>query len=147
MRLNRMGSKPSSINPSQGFTLVEIMVVVLIIAVLAAVVAPDFFANAEKAQAAKAKSDLRSVKSALDIYRMDNFQYPTTAEGLEALVSKPASAGDGYKPSLDKIPKDPWGREYKYRNPSTKSNKGIDVYSTGKDGQPNTADDIGTWDL
>lgn len=133
----------------KGFTLIEIMVVVVIIGLLAGIVAPKIFGNIGKASISKAKSDIRSLESALNSYKLDNFDYPATDQGLEALVSNPGDARnyapDGYMPRL---PKDPWGRDYLYLNPG--ENGAIDVYSLGKDGQPGgEADDadIGNWSL
>ena len=134
-----------------GFTLIEIMVVVVIIGILASVVVPRIMDNPDKARTAKAKHDIRSLESALDIYRLDNFVYPTTDQGLEALISLPSSSPEpanwkqgGY---IKKLSNDPWGNEYLYLNPGEHGE--IDIYSLGADGAPdgegpNT--DIGSWD-
>ena len=111
--------KPSSRQQS-GFTLIEIMVVVIILGILAAIVAPNVIGRIDDAQVTRAKQDIRGIESALKFYRMDNFAYPTSEQGLEALVSKPADPNirnwkaGGY---LDRLPKDPWGNEYQYLNP------------------------------
>jgi general secretion pathway protein G len=138
-------------NRQSGFTLIEIMVVVVIIGILASVVVPRIMDNPDKARTAKAKNDLRALESALDIYRLDNYVYPTTDQGLEALVSKPTSAPEppnwkqgGY---IKKLSKDPWGNEYMYLNPGEHGE--IDIYSLGADGAPGgegPAKDIGSWD-
>lgn len=134
-----------------GFTLIEIMVVVVIIGILASVVVPRIMDNPDKARTAKAKNDIQALGSALDIYRLDNYVYPTTDQGLEALVSQPTSAPEpanwkqgGY---IKKLSKDPWGNEYLYLNPGEHGE--IDIYSLGADGAPGGEGpnkDIGSWD-
>ena len=120
-----------------GFTLIEIMVVVVIIGILASVVVPRIMDNPDKARTAKVKNDLRALESALDIYRLDNFVYPTTDQGLESLVSLPTSSPEppnwkqgGY---IKKLTKDPWGNEYQYLNGEGGE---IEIYSLGADGAP-----------
>jgi len=117
-----------------GFTLIEIMVVVVILAILASVVVPRIMDNPDKARVAKAKQDIRALESALDIYRLDNFSYPSTDEGLEALVQKPASAPNwkegGY---VKKLNKDPWGHDYQYIAPSSSAGN-VQIFSLGADG-------------
>ncbi len=133
----------------RGFTLIEVMVVVVILSILAAVVVPRIMDNPDKARVVKAKQDIRVIKNQLDLYRLHNYRYPTTEQGLESLVRKPADAAHwkagGY---LEKLPKDPWGRPYQYLSPGVKGE--IDVFSYGADGQAGGtgADaDIGSWDL
>lgn len=135
---------------ARGFTLIEVMVVVVILGILAAVAVPRIMDNPDKARAAKAKQDVRAIEAALDMYRLDNYHYPSTQQGLEALVSKPS--GDpparnwkdgGY---LRSVPKDPWGNDYLYLSPGTKNE--IDIYSLGADGRPGGDGpnaDIGNW--
>lgn len=135
-----------------GFTLIEIMVVIVIIGILASVVVPRVMDNPDKARAAKAKHDIQALESALDIYRLDNFTYPTTDQGLEALVSKPGGSPEpknwksgGY---IKKLRKDPWGNDYLFLSPG--QNGEIDIYSLGADGAPGGEGvyaDIGSWDL
>ncbi len=136
----------------RGFTLIEVMVVVVILSILAAVVVPRIMDNPDKARVAKVKQDIRALESALNLYRLDNFVYPTTEQGLEALIELPTvepeprnwKAG-GY---IDRLPKDPWGGDYQYLSPG--ENGEIDIYSLGADGQPDgegLAADIGNWDL
>lgn len=132
-----------------GFTLIEIMVVVVILGILASVVVPRIMDNPDKARVAKAKQDIRALESALDIYRLDNFTYPTTDQGLEALVQKPSNAANwkngGY---VKKLNKDPWGRDYQFLSPGTHGE--IDIYSLGADGAPGGDGinaDIGSWEL
>ena len=142
--------KPSPRQQS-GFTLIEIMVVVIILGILAAIVAPNVIGRIDDAQVTRAKQDLRGIESALKFYRMDNFAYPTSEQGLEALVSKPADPNirnwkaGGY---LDRLPKDPWGNEYQYLNPG--QNGEIDIYTYGRDGRPGGEGidaDLGNWNL
>jgi len=145
--------KTKNINRTKqsGFTLIEIMVVVVIIGILASVVVPRIMDNPDKARTAKAKNDLRAYESALDIYRLDNFVYPTTDQGLESLVVLPNSSPEppnwkqgGY---VKKLSKDPWGNEYLYLNPGEHGE--IDIYSLGADGAPGGEGpnkDIGSWD-
>jgi general secretion pathway protein G len=120
-----------------GFTLIEIMVVVVILGILAALVVPNILGNVDEARATAAVQDIRAIESALDMFRLDNFRYPTTEEGLEALVSQPIDPNirnwrqGGY---LKKLPKDPWGNPYQYESPGSRGE--IDIYTYGADGQP-----------
>lgn len=118
----------------QGFTLIEIMVVVVIIAILAALIAPNIIGRDDQARVAAAKSDLQSISQALDMYKMDNFRYPTTDQGLEALVKEPEGAKNwpqgGY---LKSQPKDPWGTPYVYLAPGVDGP--YDLKSLGADGK------------
>lgn len=121
----------------KGFTLIEIIVVVVIIGLLAAVIAPNIFGEVEKARNKKALSDLRALESALGLYRLDNYSYPTTEQGLQALVTRPSGSPEaknwrsgGY---IKRMPLDPWGNEYQYINPAT--NGDFDLFSFGADGR------------
>lgn len=139
------------LNKQQGFTLIEIIVVVVIIGILATFVAPKFMGKTDTARITKAKSDILSLESALDVYKLDNFTYPTTDQGLDALIAMPSSdpvpanwQQGGY---IKKLQKDPWQRDYLYLSPGEHSE--IDIYSLGADGVeggegPNA--DIGNWD-
>ena len=135
---------------SKGFTLIELMVVLVILGVLAAMIAPKIMNRPDEARVMAATQDIASVVQALKLYRLDNLRYPSTEQGLQALVSKPTIEpipgnwkSGGY---LEKLPKDPWGTPYLYLNPGRHGE--IDVYSLGADGQPggegNDAD-IGSW--
>ncbi|MGB5352197.1 MAG: type II secretion system major pseudopilin GspG [Woeseia sp.] len=146
---NHKGCQRSS--RQQGFTLIEIMVVVIILGILAAIVAPNVIGRVGDAQIAAAKQDLRGIENALKFYRLDNFSYPSTEQGLQALVSRPNDPNlrnwkqGGY---LDRMPKDPWGNPYQYLNPG--NNGEVDIYTLGRDGRPGGEGedaDIGNWDL
>jgi general secretion pathway protein G len=122
----------------RGFTLIEIMVVVVILAVLGALVVPKILENVDKARVTRAQSDIRAIQTALDLYRLDNFKYPTGEQGLQALVSQPSDPSitnyraGGYLPSL---PKDPWNNLYVYVNPGPNGTD-YDIISYGRDGKP-----------
>ena len=134
-----------------GFTLIEIMVVVVILGILATLVVPSVIQNVSEARINKARSDIRTIESQMEMFRLHAFRYPTTDEGIESLVKPPASpdASDRWKgPYLPKVPNDPWGRPYLYISPGTRAD--IDLYSLGADGQPGGEGenaDIGNWNL
>jgi len=135
---------------SAGFTLVEIMVVVVILGILAVLIVPRVLGRSDEARQAAAKHDIATVMQSLKLYRLDNGRYPTNEQGLQALVTKPAAAPapSNWKPYLDKVPKDPWGNTYQYLSPGVHDE--VDVFSLGADGQPGGtgADlDIGSWQL
>jgi len=136
----------------RGFTLIEIMVVIVILGVLAALVVPRVLERPDEARAVAARADIASIMAALKLYRLDNQRYPTTEQGLAALVARPEAppVPPNWKPGgyLEKLPKDPWGHPYVYVNPGLKGE--IDVMSYGADGQPGGTGpdaDIGSWDL
>jgi general secretion pathway protein G len=135
-----------------GFTLIEIMVVVVILGILAALVVPKIMGRPDEARVVAARQDIATLMQALKLYKLDNIAYPSTEQGLQALVVKPGSApippnwkSGGY---IDRLPKDPWGHEFQYLNPGLHGE--IDVFSLGADGAPggegNDAD-IGSWSL
>jgi general secretion pathway protein G len=135
----------------RGFTLIEIMVVVIIIGLLAAVVVPQFLGRVDDARIAKAKQDIQALETGLTMFKLDNFSYPTNEEGLKALVEKPNDPNiknwraGGY---LKRLPKDPWGNDYQYQYPGTHGD--IDLFSFGADGQAGGEGvnaDIGNWNL
>jgi general secretion pathway protein G len=137
---------------NRGFTLIEIMVVIVILGVLAALVVPKVLERPDDARAIAAKSDIATIMQALKLYRLDNQRYPTGEQGLNALVAKPETAPvpPNWKPGgyLERLPKDPWQSAYQYLNPGLKGE--IDVFSFGADGQPGGTGkdaDIGSWDL
>jgi len=135
---------------SRGFTLIEIMVVMVILGLLVAIVAPNIMGRSDQAKVTVAETQLSNIANALDLYRLDNSHYPSTQQGLEALVSKPTGSPepknwnpDGY---LKSVPEDPWGSEYQYVSPGTEGP--YDLYSYGSDGQPGgegDAADISVW--
>ena len=136
----------------RGFTLIEIMVVVVILGILAALVVPQVMNRPDQAKVTVAKGDIKAIGAALDMYKLDNYSYPSTQQGLDALVEKPGGNPqpknwnrDGY---LKRVPKDPWGNEYQYLSPGTQGQ--FDLYSYGADGKQGGSDlnaDIGNWDL
>jgi len=133
----------------KGFTLLEIMVVIVILGVLASMVVPNLMGNKDKADRQKVVSDIIALENALDMYRLDNNRYPTTEQGLEALQDKPSGdpeprnyPEDGY---IKRLPEDPWGNEYLLVSPGEHGR--IDVLSVGFDGEEGTDDDIGNWNL
>lgn len=141
-----------TMNRSRGFTLIEVMVVIVILGILAAVIVPKIMDRPDEARIVKAKNDIRVLQNQLELYRLDNFDYPTTDQGLEALVQKPDIPPEppkwksgGY---IDRLPTDPWGRPYQYLYPG--QNAKIDIYSLGADGQlggEGSNADIGNWNL
>ncbi|KIU53706.1 general secretion pathway protein GspG [Pseudomonas putida] len=133
----------------RGFTLIEIMVVVVILGILAAMVVPKVLDRPDQARATDARQDIAGLMQALKLYRLDNGSYPSAAQGLKVLVEKPASAKPGtWRAYLERLPNDPWGRPYHYLNPG--ANGEIDVFSLGADGEPDgdgVNADIGSWQL
>lgn len=131
-----------------GFTLIEVMVVVVILGILAAIVVPRIMDRPDEARKVKAQQDIRALEAALNLYRLDNYTYPTTDQGLDALVTKPAAPEPprwkegGY---IDRLPLDPWQHPYQFLNPGTHG--AVDIYSMGPDGQSGSDDDIGNWTL
>ena len=136
----------SGLRRAGGFTLIEVMVVVVILGILAAVLVPKVMDRPDEARIVKARQDIRALEAAMNLYKLDNYDYPTTDQGIEALVTKPDSAPEpprwktgGY---IDRLPQDPWQQPYQYLNPGVHGS--IDVYSLGPDRQP-SEDDVGNW--
>jgi len=132
----------------RGFTLIELMVVLVIIGVLASLIVPSVLDRVDEAKVTAARTDVNSLMEALKRYRLDNQRYPTSEQGLQALVTKPTTSPvpPNWKPTLDKLPNDPWGRPYQFANPGVKGP--IDVFSYGADGQAGGEgkdEDIGSW--
>ena len=149
--MQTLNFKPSRKRQS-AFTLIEVMIVVVILGILAAVVIPKLLDRPDQARVTAAKSDIAVIMQQLKLYRLDNTFYPSTDQGLQALIVKPSTQpipanwkGGGY---LEKLPNDPWGRPYQYLNPGVKGE--IDVFSLGADGQAGGEGvnaDIGSWNL
>lgn len=138
------------LSTQKGFTLIEILIVVVILSVLAITVVPQFLDQPGKARTARAQSDIQNLKKALSMYKLDNFNYPSTSQGLQALVSQPSGQpqAKNWKPGgyIEKLIMDPWGNPYQYLNPGSRGE--IDIYSLGADGQPGGEgenQDIGNW--
>lgn len=130
----------------KGFTLIELMLVVIIIGALVAMVMPRLTGRGEQARVAAAKADIQAnIATALKLYELDNGEFPSTEEGLGALLNKPASKNSWRGPYLEKSPIDPWGREYKYKSPGEHRQSDYDLYSLGKDGTESD-DDVANWE-
>jgi general secretion pathway protein G len=132
----------------RGFTLIELMVVLVIIGVLAALIVPNVLDRTDDARATASKADINNLVQALKLYKLDNQRYPSAEQGLEALVRKPTAGAvpPNWRTYLDKLPADPWGKPYQYINPGVKGE--IDVFSLGADGQAGGDGknaDIGSW--
>lgn len=132
-----------------GFTLLEVMVVIVILGILASMVVPNLMGSQERANVQKAVSDITALETSLSMYKMDNYNYPTTEQGLEALVTETdieplprRFPEEGY---IKRLPNDPWGNEYQLLNPG--ENGKVDIFSMGPDGEAATDDDIGNWNL
>ncbi len=137
-------------SPGAGFTLIEVLVVVVILGILAAIIVPRIMDQPDRARVTKAQQDIQALVTGLSLYKLDNFSYPSTDQGLDALVEQPQGQPEarnwkdgGY---IDRLPADPWGSQYLYLNPGVHGN--IDVYSQGADGSPGGEEmnaDIGNW--
>jgi len=145
---SRLRARPIAHHLSKGFTLIEIMVVMVIIGILAALIVPGVLDRADDARVTAARTDVGNLMQALKLYKLDNQRFPTGEQGLEALRNKPTSGPipSNWKTYVEKLPNDPWGHPYQYANPGVKSE--IDVFSFGADGQPGGEGkdaDIGSW--
>jgi len=136
----------------RGFTLIEVMIVVVILSILAAVVVPKIMSRPDEARVTKARQDIRAIGAALDLYRLDNYSYPTTDQGLLALVETPADLPKGARWKkggyIERIPRDPWGNEYLYLQPG--NNAEYELYSYGADGVSGGIEDkadITNWNM
>ncbi|SEL57370.1 type II secretion system protein G (GspG) [Colwellia chukchiensis] len=138
-----------AVTSSRGFTLLEVMVVIVILGILASMVVPNLMGSQERANLQKAVSDINALETSLSMYKMDNYKYPSTEQGLEALVSEtdieplPRRFPEGGY--VKRLPNDPWGNEYQLLNPG--EHGAMDVFSMGPDGEAGTDDDIGNWNL
>src|SRR5258705_9914000 len=146
------GNTTMKIAGARGFTLIEIMVVMVILALLATLVVPKVLEQLDRARVDKAKTDIRGYETALNMYRLDNFRYPTTDQGLEALVKKPLDPTiKNWRPGgyLPKLTKDPWGSDYQFISPGTHGTD-FDLFSYGADGQAGGEGydaDVGNWNI
>ena len=139
-------------NNARGFTLIEVLVVITILTILAALIVPRIMDRPDQARQVAARNDIRAIESAFNLYRLDNGVYPSTEQGLSSLVQKPDVGviprnwkSGGY---LDRLPKDPWGKDYQYISPGVQGD--IDIFTYGRDGQPGGEGydaDIGSWNL
>jgi general secretion pathway protein G len=136
-------------NKQRGFTLLEVMVVIVIIGLLGSVVVQNLMGNMDTAKIQKAVQDINALETSLSMYKMDNYKYPSTEQGLDALVEETdveplprRFPNGGY---VKRLPDDPWGNEYQLLNPG--ENGDIDIFTMGPDGEPGTEDDIGNWNL
>lgn len=139
---------PTHRHRARGFTLIELMVVLVIIGVLSALIVPNVLDRLDQGKVTAARTDIATISQALKMYRIDNQRYPSAEQGLDALVRKPTAGAipPNWKPYVEKLPNDPWQRPYQYVNPGVKGE--IDVFSFGADGQPGgegTDADIGSW--
>jgi general secretion pathway protein G len=147
MRTGLTKSFSKILRDSRGFTLIELMLVIIIIGVLVAMVAPRLAGRSQQAKDAAARADINAnLSAALDLFEMHNGRYPSTAEGLAALRAAPAGAVDWKGPYLKRaVPLDPWGKPYVYRSPGQHNREDYDLSSVGPDGAEGTADDITNW--
>ena len=147
MKINRLKLAQFNRHDRRAFTLVEMLLVVTIIGILAAIVIPKMVGRSEQAREAAARADIASMKTALDAFEVDNGYYPKGNNGLADLIQSPRDARNWHGPYLEKIPIDPWGNAYIYQYPGKHNPGSYDLMSTGRDGQPGTTDDIGNWDM
>ena len=130
----------------RAFTLIELLLVLVILAALAAVVVPKFTRRSEQARITAARTDIANLEVALDAFEVDTGRYPTTEEGLEALVEEPANVKGWMGPYIKRgVPKDPWGNPYVYAQPGQQNESGYDLHSFGPDGKDGGGDDITNW--
>ncbi|MEM6985073.1 MAG: type II secretion system major pseudopilin GspG [Pseudomonadota bacterium] len=135
-------------NRQRGFTLLEIMIVVVILGVLGTMILPNILGRPDEARQVKARQDISAIEAALELYRLDNFNYPSADDGLQALIENPGDGAPNWKDGgyLKKLAKDPWQRDYVYLNPGERGE--IDIYTLGRDGAPGGEGpdaDIGNW--
>lgn len=134
---------------NRGFTLIEIMVVVVVIALLGAMIVPTLFSKVQQAEETRIAQDIRAIDSALKFYRLDNYRYPNQSQGLDALIAEPQGSQRWNGPYLEDLPQDPWGEPYQFRYPGTKG-KDYDVFTLGTDdreGGEGSDQDWGNWNI
>ena len=137
--------RPAPARAQRGFTLIEILVVVVILGLLASLIAPNVIGRIGDSRIEKARHDVRALENAIEVFRLDNFEYPATDRGLRSLLESPAGGGSPY---LKRLPQDPWGKDYLYLRPG--SHGEFDVYSLGRDGAlggEGEDADIGNWNI
>lgn len=145
MKVHIRNSKSEIRNRRRGFTLVEMLLVITIIGILAALVIPKMMGRSEQARQTAARADISGIKTALDAYEVDNGFYPKSRNGLNDLLQQPTDAKNWHGPYLDKVPTDPWQNPYIYEYPGKHNASSYDLYSVGPDGKAGTDDDIGNW--
>ena len=145
MKIQSRAPKFEIRNRRRAFTLVEMLLVITIIGILAALVVPKMMGRSEQARQTAARADIAGVKTALDAYEVDNGYYPKSRNSLGDLIQQPSDAKNWRGPYLDKVPVDPWGNAYVYEYPGKHNPSSYDLYSVGPDGKPGTDDDIGNW--
>lgn len=145
MKLNQTTQTTRRGRRQGAFTLVEMLLVITIIGILAALVVPKMMGRSEQARQAAARSDLSSIKTALDAFEVDNGYYPKGKNGLGDLIQMPRDARAWHGPYLDAVPQDPWGNPYIYEFPGKHNPSSYDLYSAGPDAKPGNDDDIGNW--
>ena len=144
-RNKRSGAARRNLGPA-GFSLIELLLVLVILATLTAIVVPKFTKRSEQAKVTAARVDIANIEVTLDAFEVDCGRYPSTEEGLQAVLEQPANAEGWHGPYLKRgMPKDPWGNPYSYRQPGQHNTAGYDLYSFGPDGQEGTGDDIDNW--
>lgn len=144
-----MANRTERRQKEKGFTLIEIMVVVVVIALLGAMIGPTLFNKVRQAEETRVAQDIRAIDSALKFYRLDNYRYPSQSEGLDALMTAPESADNWDGPYLEDVPVDPWGTPYRYNNPGSHG-KEVDIYTFGADNQEGgegSNQDWGNWNI
>jgi len=146
-QISKQRQRPRHRATPSGFTLIELMLVLVILATLAAIVLPKFTGRSQQAKVTSAKTQISQLEVALDAFEIDLGRYPTTTEGLRALVVKPTSDSDGWQQAYLKreVPQDPWGTDYVYRYPGQYNENGYDLYSVGPDHKLGGDDDIKNW--
>jgi len=128
------------------FTLIELLLVLVILGILAAVIVPKFAGRPEQARKSRAQTDVKNIETALDMFETDNGRFPSAEEGLQALITQPGSLSNWHGPYLKGVgAKDPWGNPYVYRYPGTQNANGYDLYSTGQDGKDSSGNEINNW--
>ena len=144
--IDRYSNRSRRRHPAAGFSLIELLLVLVILATLTAIVVPKFTKRSEQAKVTAAGVDIANIEVTMDAFEVDCGRYPTTKEGLQAVLQQPSNADGWHGPYLKRgVPKDPWGNPYVYRQPGRHNTAGYDLYSFGPDGQEGGGDDIDNW--